>query len=148
MSVKSKFKTNSSFVNDGVWFDVATNNDAVPASDGVRAKQATKCRIKLRRTGQGNSLWSLAWRKHEDKDLTELTPDQDRQFMAKVYADAVVADWEHMQPYEDGQDVPFSTDAVVALLSDADWLDFRNWIRAQADSLVPFQDKREEDAGN
>lgn len=149
MSLKAQFKTNTSLVNDGVWFEVCTNNDAVLGEGGKVVKPATKCRIKLRRTGQGNALWSLAWRKHQgDQNLDNLTPDQDREFMAEVYADAVVADWEHMQPHEDGQDVPFSRDAVVALLADPDWLEFRNWLRANADSLTPYQDKREAEAGN
>lgn len=151
MSLKSQFKTNSSFVNDGVWFDVCVNNDAKPGGDLVVPKPATTCRIKLRRTGPGNMLWSAAWRKHEDaagKALNDLTPAEDAEFMAKVYADAVVADWEHMQPHEDGVDVPFSRAAVVELLADPDWLELRNWIRAKADSLEPFQDKREGEVGN
>lgn len=136
MSLKSQFKTNTSLVNDGVWFDVCTNNDG------------SKCRVKLRRTGQANALWSAAWRKHAADDLGELTPDQDRAFMAEVYADAVVAGWENMQPEDDGVNVPFSRDAVVALLADPDWLELRNDWRAKADSLAPFQDKREDEAKN
>lgn len=155
MSVKSKFKVNTSLVNDGKWFVVDTNDDAKPAVPGrgeagaaKPAVPATVCRIKLRRTGQGNALWSLAFRKHTDGNLDELTADQDREFMAEVFADAVVADWENMQPYEDGVNVPFSREAVVKLLADPDWLEFRNWCRSQADALTPFQDPREEAAGN
>lgn len=137
MSLKAKFKTNSSLVNDGVWFDVCTNSDG------------TKCRVKLRRTGQGNALWSLAWRNRpQPEDLQELTPAQDREAMASVYAEAVVADWEHMQPDDDGKEWPCDHEHVVKLLADPDWLELRNDWRAKADSLTPFQDKREEEAGN
>lgn len=156
MSLKSQFKTNSSLINDGVWFDVCINDDAKPGNlgnmghgdVGTAGTPATKCRVKLRRTGQGNALWSLAWRKRADISTDELTADQDREFMAEVYADAVVADWEHMQPYKDGEDVPFSREAVVKLLSNPDWLELRNKWREHADSLAPFQDPREEDAKN
>ena len=136
MSLKSKFKTNTSLINDGVWFDVVVNPDG------------TKCRVKLRRTGPANALWSLAWRERESENTEALTPDEDRAFMAGVYADAVVADWEHMQPEDDGKDWAFNRDNVVKLLGNAEWLEFRNWVREKADSLAPFQDKREEEAKN
>jgi len=136
MSLKAKFKTNTSLVNDGVWFTVCTNTDG------------TTCRVKLRRTGQGNALWSLAWRNHQGDDLVDLTPAQDAEFMAKVYADAVVAGWEHMQPNDDGKDWEFTKENVVKLLGNLDWLELKNDWREKADSLAPFQDPREDDVKN
>lgn len=137
MSLKSQFKTNSSLVNDGVWFDVCENTDK------------TKCRVKLRRPGRGNTLWSLAFRKHSaDTDMDTLTPEQDEVITAKIFAEANVADWEHFQPEDDGKDLKFSIAAATKILVDPDWVSLlTNW-QQKATTLAPFQDPRETEAGN
>jgi hypothetical protein len=137
MSLKGKFKTNAVAVRDGVWFDVGENSDK------------TKCRVKLRRTGRGNPLWSIAFREHtKDRDMDAVTPEEDEIITAEIFAEASVADWEHMQPDDDGKDVPFSVDAAKALLVDPDWIELLKDWQTKANSLAPFQAKREKEAKN
>lgn len=137
MSLKSKFKTNSSLVNDGVWFDVCTNSDK------------TKCRVKLRRPGRGNSLWSKAYRKHTaDRDMDLVTPEEDEIITATIFAEANVADWEHLQPEDDGKDLPFSVEAATKLLVDPDWVELLKSWQVNAQKLDRYQDAREADAKN
>jgi hypothetical protein len=137
MSLKSKFKVNTSLASDGAWFTLCTNSDG------------SVCRVKLRRTGQSNPKWPLAFRtRGEGKDLDSLTPDEDREFMAYVFSDAVVAGWENMQPDDDGKNWPCDEEHVVKLLGNPEWLDLRNDWRGKADSLAPFQDPREGEVKN
>lgn len=137
MSLKSQFKTNSSLVNDGVWFDVCTNSDK------------SKCRVKLRRPGRGNALWSTAFRKHTaDVDMETLTPEEDELMTAKIFAESSVADWEHFQPEDDGKDVKYSVEAATAILADPDWVELLKDWQKKAGTLSAFQDKREAEAGN
>lgn len=137
MSLKSDFKTNSSLVNDGVWFPVTNNSDG------------TKARVKLRRSGRGNALWSLAFRKHTaEQDMDTLTPAEDEVITAKIFAEANVAGWEHMQPEDNGRDLPFTLENVTALLIDPDWIELLKKWQQQANSLAPYQDTRETESGN
>lgn len=137
MSLKSRFKANTTLSNDGVWVPLGANTDK------------SECRIKLRRTGITNKLWSLAFRNRgEGLDLDNLPPEEDTLFMARVFHDAVVVDWENMQPEDDGSNWPHTEENVVKLLSDPDWHDFRMFIKGKADDLTTFQDAREADAKN
>lgn len=137
MSLKTQFKTNSSLVNDGVWFDVCTNSDK------------SKCRVKLRRPGRGNALWSVAFRKHTaDQDMDNLSPEEDEVMTAKIFAESSVADWEHFQPEDNGKDIPFSVDAATDVLADPDWVELLKDWQKKAQQLAPFQDKRETESGN
>jgi hypothetical protein len=144
MSLKSKFKTNAAAVRDGVWFDVCENADK------------TKCRVRLRRTGRGNPLWSVAFREHtKDRDMDAVTPEEDEVITADIFAEANVADWEHFQPEDDGVELPFSTENAKQILADPDWIELMKDWQSKANSLAPFQSnkdapatKREEEAKN
>jgi hypothetical protein len=137
MSLKAKFKTESALVRDGTWFDVTANSDG------------SKCRVKLRRTGRGNPLWSVAYREHtKDQDMENLAPEQDEIITAKIFAEGAVADWENFQPNDDGHNVPFSTQAAMDILVDPDWVELLKDWQIKAQSLAPFQAKREDEAKN
>jgi hypothetical protein len=135
--LKSKFKTSAAAVRDGVWFDVCENKDG------------SKCRVKLRRAGRGNPLWSVAFREHtKDRDMDAVTPEEDEVITANIFAEANVADWEHFQPEDDGVELPFTTDNVRTILSDPDWIELLKDWQGKANSLAPFQEKRENEAKN
>ena len=137
MSLKSKFKTSSSLVRDGTWFDVTDNSDG------------SKCRVKLRRSGRGNPRWSAAFREHtKDRDMDAVTPEEDEIITASIFAEANVADWEHFQPEDDGTDLPFSFDNAKRVLEDPDWVELLKDWQNKAGSLAPFQDKREKESKN
>lgn len=137
MSLKSKFKTSSSLVSGGVWFVITTNSDG------------SVCRVKLRRSGRGNKLWVNAFRAHTaDKDMEAITAEEDEAITANVFAEANVADWENMQPEDNGQNVPFSVDAAKALLTDPDWIELLKELQVKSNEITPFQEKQETEAGN
>jgi hypothetical protein len=137
MSLKSKFKTSAAAVRDGVWFDVTQNSDG------------SKCRVKLRRAGRGNPLWSVSFREHtRDQDMEAVTPEEDEVITANIFAEANVADWEHFQPEDDGKDLKFTLDNVKKILTDPDWIELLKDWQSKANSLAPFQEKREAEAKN
>jgi hypothetical protein len=137
MSLKDRFKTSSALVRDGVWFDVVTNSDK------------TKCRVKLRRTGRGNPIWSRVFREQTaDRDMDNVSPEEDEVITANVFAEANVVDWEHFQPDDDGNDLPFSVENARSILVDPDWVDLLKDWQTKAGSITAFQQKREGEAGN
>lgn len=137
MSLKSKFKTNSAAVRDGVWFDVTQNSDG------------SQCRVRLRRAGRGNPHWSVAFREHtKDRDMDAVSPEEDEVITANIFAEANVADWENFQPEDDGNNVPFSVEAAKTVLADPNWIELLKDWQSKANSLSPFQEKRDAEAKN
>jgi hypothetical protein len=137
MSVKSKYKTSSALVREGVWFDLDKNSDGTP------------CRFKLRRTGRGNPLWSKTFREHTaDVDLELVSPEEDELITANVFAEANVVEWEGFQPEDDGTVLPFSTENAKAILTDPDWVELLKDLQLKANGIAAFQQKREGEAGN
>lgn len=137
MSLKGKFKTSARMVEEGVWFDVTTNSDG------------SKCRVRLRRSGRGNRRWMVAFRdKTAGLDTENLTPEEDEAITAAVFADACVVDWDNLQPEDDGNNLAFSTEAALKILSDPDWVDLLKDWQAKAGGIAGFQEKREAETGN
>ncbi len=137
MSLSRKFKTNAKLVREGTWFDVTENSDG------------TKCRVRLRRSGRGNPKWGVAFREHtKDHDMANVSPEEDEVITAKIFAEGNVVEWEHMQPDDNGVELPFSIDAAADLLADPDWIDLLKDWQAKAGSLAPFQGKREDEVKN
>lgn len=137
MSLKSQFKVDTNAVNDGVWFDVCVNSDG------------SKCRVKLRRHGRGNALWSIAYRAAtRDVDTDAVTPQEDEVITAKIFCEGNVAGWENMQPDDDGKELKFNLDNAKKLLTDPDWVDLLKDWQGKASSLAPFQVARESEAKN
>ena len=137
MSVKSKYKTSSALVREGVWFDLDKNSDGTP------------CRFKLRRAGRGNPHWSKSFREHTaDVDMENIEPAEDELITANVFAEANVVEWEGFQPEDDGVVLPFSTDNAKTILSDPDWVELLKELQMKANGISAFQQKREGEAGN
>jgi hypothetical protein len=137
MSLKSRFKTDAAAVRDGVWFDVCENADK------------TKCRVRLRRSGRGNPLWSVAFREHtKDHDMDSVSPEEDEVITGNIFAESCVADWEYFQPEDDGVDLPFSVESATAILVDPNWVELLKDWQNKSNSLAPFQEKRESEAKN
>lgn len=137
MSLKDKFKADSSLVRDGVWFDLEKN------ADGTRA------RVKLRRNGRGNPKWSTAFRAHTaDRDMEAVSPEEDELITAEVFAEANVVDWEHIQPEDDGVELPFSIENAKKLLSDPDWVSLLSDWQIKSNTIANFQARRQAEVGN
>lgn len=141
MSLKNKFKTSSKLVEEGVWFDVTTNSDK------------SKARVRLRRSGRGNRHWVTAFRdRTAGIDLDTMSVEEDELSTAQVFVDACVVDWENIQPDDDGNNLEFSKENALALLSDPDWVELLKDWQGKANRMAAFQaeqdKKREEEAGN
>lgn len=136
MSLKSKFKTDSTLVREGVWFDLEANSDGTP------------CRVKLRRTGRANPLWGPSFRDHTaGKDMENLSPEEDELITANVFAEANVADWEGFQPEDDGTVLEYSVDNVKSILTDPDWAEMLHDWQNKSRGIEAYQN-REVEAGN
>jgi hypothetical protein len=137
MSMKSKFKTSSALVREGVWFDVDKNSDG------------SQCRVKLRRAGRGNPHWAASFREHTaDRDMENLSPEEDEIITANVFAEANVVEWENFQPEDDGANLEFSVDNAKMILTDPDWVELLKDWQTKANGITAFQQKREGEAKN
>lgn len=137
MSVKSKYKTDSKRVQEGVWFDLDKNTDG------------SLCRVKLRRAGRGNPHWSKAMREHTaNVDMETITPEEDEILTANVFAEANVVEWENFQPEDDGGNLEFNLDNVKMILTDPEWIDLLKDLQNKANGITSFQKKREGEAKN
>jgi hypothetical protein len=137
MSLKGKFKTDAGLTKEGVFFPLATNSDG------------TECRIKLRRHGRSNRDWVNAFRKHTaDKDMDNITAEEDEAITANVFAESCVMGWEHMQPEDDGVELPFSVENAVKLFLDPDWNDLLKECQTLAGQRSHFQAKMADEAKN
>lgn len=133
MSLKNKFKTDSSLARDGVWFDLAENSDG------------SKARIRLRRHGRSNRDWVTSFRKHTaDKDMETITPEEDEKITAVVFVESCFMEWENVQPEDDGIVLPSTADAALALFSDPDWNDLLKECQGFSQQRVAFQKKKQE----
>jgi hypothetical protein len=139
MSLKKQFKSNAAKIQEGVWFALTTNSDG------------TKCRVRLRRQGRSNRLWTAAFRERtKNMDMEKISVEEDEIITADVFVDSCVVDWENLQPEDDGVSLPFSEDNARVLLKDPDWNDLLKDWQAKAAGLSPFQDeaKKKAEAGN
>ena len=141
MSLKKKFKTSSRLVEEGAWFDVTQNTDK------------TLCRVRLRRSGRGNRAWVASFRDNTaDVDMDNLSVEEDEAITAKVFVEACVVDWEHLQLDDDGHETPFTPERALEILSDPDWIELLKDWQGKANGIAGYQDavqaKREGEAGN
>ena len=129
MSIK-KFKQDGGKANEGVWFDYPANADgSIP-------------RVKLAREGRSNKKWLAVFREvTKDLDTDNLSPEEDFGVGVEVFAKAVVLDWEHIQPNDDGVELANDLGARIALLSDPDWTDFYTDLKDKANKRENFANK-------
>jgi hypothetical protein len=80
--------------------------------------------------------------------MDTVTPEEDELITATIFAEANVADWEHFQPDDDGVELPFSLENVMTVLTNPDWIELMKDWQNKANSLAPFQAKRETEAKN
>lgn len=131
MSLKNKFKTDSSLTRDGVWFDLTENSDG------------TLARIRLRRHGRSNRDWVTSFRQHTaDKDMELITPAEDEVITANVFVEACFVEWENVQPEDDGVALPSTQEAALKLFLDPDWNDLLKECQSFSQQRTAFQKKK------
>lgn len=129
MSIK-KFKQDGSKANEGVWFDYPANADG------------TVPRVKLAREGRSNKRWLAIFREvTKELDTDNLSAEEDFKTGVEVFAKAVVLDWEHIQPNDDGVSLDNTVEARIALLADPDWTDFYSDLKDKANERANFKAK-------
>lgn len=121
MSLKKKFKTDTTAANEGVWFDF----EDAPNADG------TVPGFKLaRKTGQ-NKAYSKAMREFTKEHTTEegvadfssLSEAEAEAVELDVFVNALLVEWRNFQPEDDGKAVNFTVEAAKKVFGDPDWTD-------------------------
>lgn len=108
------YKINPETAEAGLWVGFSANADkSIPA-------------FKLARTSKANKKYHAALAKAQ-KDFRRqiqtdtLSESQSAEIMLEVFCNTVVLDWRHIQPEDDGKEIPFNKENVKALLSAPEW---------------------------
>lgn len=121
MSLKKKFKTDTTAANEGVWFDY----EDAPNEDG------TVPGFKLARKSQQNKAYSKAMRdftkEHTSEDgvtdFADLSEDQAQAVELDVFVNSLLVEWRNFQPNDDGKAMDFSPANAKKIFGDPDWTD-------------------------
>lgn len=134
MSIKS-LKINPDVAQEGLWVGFPDNADkTIPA-------------VKLARMSKANKRYwaamSDAQKKYRRQLQTEtLTPDQDAAISLEVFCNTIVLDWRHIQPEDDGVDIPFNKENVKALLENPEWEVFYSMLVEEAGKIGNVRDQQ------
>ncbi len=141
MSLKSRFKTDPTVANDGVWVDFAAH----PNKDGSIPG------FLLARASKQNKKYTAAVR-----ELTRdavIGPDGmpdtsaiDDNALADIFARTVVMGWRNFQPNDDGVNLEFSVDTAKAIFLDPAWTDLYDDLVEKAKSAANYREKNLEGA--
>lgn len=132
MSLRSQFKTDPKAVVEGVWHSFDANPDgSIP-------------RFLVARTSFSNPKYakavSDAKAKNGDRTLSE---EQERQQNNEIFL-SVLLNWEHVQPEDDGVELPFSNENAEKLLLDPHWFDLLIELRGKAMATSSFLAHKQE----
>lgn len=141
MSLKKKFGTNKTDVEQGAWVDICENDDG------------STCRIRVKRMNQQNPKFQKEIANHRNafsgdfftaNKVTQMTAS-----MIEVLISTVIVGWENVQdwtvetqPGEPAVFLPFTPDNVRKVL--VEFPDLLDLVTAQATDITTFQHKEEE----
>ena len=117
MSLYSRFKTDSSEEQRGVRVQY-----------GVNDRTGLPIVVILARAGGSNTRFSKVWERltkpyRRQIETETIDPKISADLMRRLYAEAVVLDWENVDN-ADGEELPFSVDNCVKIFEDLpDWFD-------------------------
>ena len=130
---------------------VYARNDEVESKIGVDVEFPNGITITILRAGGSNHKYSRAIRKYltpsilRKIDAGVISQDDEDKLWAEIYADGIVTDFKGVM--SGGKDVPYSRDAVVALLVASPQM--LKDLRETADKLMTFrQEENKEEAKN
>lgn len=137
------FKTNKNKLSDGIWIELPANKDgSIP-------------RVKVRAAGDFNPEYEKLQAKKVKKVIKVLSfnnpaADKARDAIVKeMTIEYVFADWEHMQPDDDGRELEFNHQNVSNIVNDDEWKGFVNYVVGEASTLEKFNHEQlEAIAGN
>lgn len=121
MTLKKKFKTDTTAANEGVWFDY----EDAPNEDG------TVPGFRLARKTSQNKAYGRAMREFTKEhtteegivDMSSLPEAEAEAVELGIFTEALLLDWRNFQPDEDGKTVDYSKEAAQRIFSDPDWSD-------------------------
>lgn len=96
-----------------------TNND-LEGKKGVTLDYGEGVKITILRAGGSNRKYQQVLREKlmaTGRKLSSMTDEESEKGMIEVYADAVIIGWEGVKD-QDGNDVPFTRENVVKIMSD------------------------------
>lgn len=140
MSLKNKYKSDSSLAREGVWIDLVPNSDGtVPGFKLARVSKQNK------RYGQVLSKYSEQYAQ-EDGSLNaqDIGNENAEKMLLDTFLEAVLLDWRNFQPEDDGVALPYSIEAARAILGDEDWYDLYAELNTQAHKVANFRQKAQE----
>lgn len=134
------FKTKIDEVTEGKWFEApyANNDGTTPA-------------FKLRGFGDFNPAYSRA-QAQKFKPFQKLInagalpPAKREQAYKELLAEFGLADWRHVQPNDDGQELPFSEENAKSLIMDDAWRPLVSWLNEMAGDHSNYSDSNKEEA--
>lgn len=128
------FKTDKNKLSDGIWVELPANKDgSIP-------------RVRARAAGDFNSEYERLQNKKVNKVIKVLQfkgPAADaarERILKEMTAEYVFADWENMQPNDDGVNIEFNQQNVNDIVNDDEWKPLVNYIVGEVSSHDKFND--------
>ena len=114
---------------------------------GIDLRYSDDCVITIARAGGSNKAFLKAAERAQRKlNTRKPNNEQAMQILREVYADAIILKWEGVED-KDGNEIPFTRDNVIKVLTDLPDLFFD--IKTQAENAELFRDEAlEEVSGN
>ena len=136
-SLASKFKTDSTIANEGVWFKLAQ----YPNEDG------TIPAFKMARIGAQNKAYAKAVKRAGEKfvdadgefDKDALTDEQQDELDLDVFVSTILLGWDNFQPNEDGKAVPYSAEKAREIFGNYDWIDLLRFLTKKAKEVTAWK---------
>lgn len=136
MSIFKQFKTDAKKEAEGVKVEYSPNKDgSIPS-------------VTIRRAGKSNKRYSKALEAatrpyRRQIELGTMADETAEKLLKGVFVDTVVIGWEHIQPNDDGIELPFTRENVLRVLEELpEWYDD---LQKQSNSVVLFRDEAMED---
>lgn len=143
MSLRKKYKTNSTAANDGVWLkfaDAPNANGTVPGFKVARRSTQNKAYQRAMREVANEYMTD------EGKvDMSGLSDEAAEALELRTFVDTILLDWENFFPEatdeDDGKELAYTKDAARKVFSNPDWSDLLADINKRAGSQSSFREQ-------
>lgn len=133
MSMKSLYKTDPAANEGGVWFSYPKNKDGtVPRVKLSRMSQSTNKKY-------AKELETRTRPFRRELELETLDTEVGDGLMLDVFIAAILLEWEHMQPNDDGEELAFTAENAKKLLGDPEWAELYEDMREKAKKAANFR---------
>lgn len=131
------FKSNPKREGEGFWLELSKNKDG------------TIPRFLLARMSPSNrkyvtTLESEVKPHRRAIELGTLAEDAADELNIKIFCRSILLGWEHIQPKDDGIEVPYSESNAIDLLNKPEWQDLVQHLSTEARKAANYRDKARE----